>query len=245
MRLAVLVALVGCYSPTATVGLPCAANGACPSGQVCDTRTNRCGTGETPGDVGAIDTPPGATDARIDGPLPDGPGPNLSGCADGQREAFNDLVKFPRLAGCAAAWPGTPSLRAAATGGPCGDDLGACAVPASACATGWHLCGASGAIAEVAAIAVADCHAAAPTGRFIAALSHCADNTNLCTYDSSLPCYDSGWCSEAVCCGPGCSSGAGCADGIWAGATWISADNGVGCGAQPSAADLGVLCCAN
>lgn len=244
MRAVVLVAMVGCYSPTATIGLPCAANGACPSGQTCDPRTDRCVVpGSTPDDARPIDTTVVIDGTPTDDASPDA-APNLSGCADGQREAFMDLVKFPAIAGCAARWAGSPSMRTPATGAACGDDLGACAVPASACATGWHLCGASGAIAELAAVNVDDCHAAAP-GRFIAAISHCANNVDTCVYDSTLPCYDSGWCSEPVCCGAGCSQGAGCMDGVWAAGTRISADDSIGCGALPSATDLGVLCCRN
>ncbi len=244
MRALVLVAIVGCYSPTATVGLPCATNGACPSGQVCEPGSNRCvAPGPPPDDARAIDAAIGdatAVDAGADAPTQ-----NLSGCSDGQREGLADLVKFPRIAGCAATWSGMPSMRAASTGVACGDDLGACAVPASACATGWHVCGASGAISELTALSVDDCHAAAPTGRFLAAMSHCANNVDTCVYGSTLPCYDTGWCSEPVCCGQGCSQGAGCADGVWPAGTQISADDSNGCGGLPSAADLGVLCCRN
>lgn len=240
MRAVVLVAIVGCYSPTPQVGLPCASNGACPDGQICDARTDRCvlpGT-QTDAAIDALVTD-GRPDASIDA------APNLTGCADGQREAFTNLAKFPAIAGCMAAWPDTPSMRAPATGPACGDDLGACVVPASACAPNWHLCGTSGAIAELAAIDVDDCHAAAPAGRFIAAMSHCANNVSLCEYAANLPCFDEGWCSESVCCGASCSVGPGCPDGVWAQATWTFADNSTGCGAQPSAQDLGVLCCAN
>jgi hypothetical protein len=236
MRLAlVLVVIASCYSPTAQVGLPCAANRACPAGQSCDPRTDRCVVPGTPVDDAAID---GRTDAPPDAP-------NLSGCADGAREAFTNIAKYPNIAGCAATWPGTPSMRAPAAGAACGDDLGVCVVPASACALGWRVCATNGAVTELTAIPADDCHEAAASGRFLAASSHCTNNENLCEYGPTLPCFEAGWCSESVCCGADCSPGAGCPDGVWTGATWTSDELGAGCGAQPSAQDLGVLCCRN
>lgn len=136
-------------------------------------------------------------------------------------------------------------MRAPAAGAPCGDDLGPCAVPASACATGWHVCATSGTFTELTAITAEECHTAAPAGRFLAATSHCANNVGVCEYGPALPCFDAGFCGEPVCCGPGCASSAGCPDGVWSAGTWISASSSDGCGAQPSAQDLGVLCCVN
>ncbi len=239
MRAVVFAVLAACYRPTAQVGLPCADNGACPSGQMCDPRTDHCVTPGTKDDA-AIDSAI-AVDARSDAP-PDAP--NLSGCSDGQREAF-DLAGFPHVAGCAATWSGTPSMRAPTTGVACGDDLGPCSVPASACAAGWHVCAASGSVAELTQVSAEACHSAAATGRFLAASSHCTNNVDQCEYGPTLPCFDDGWCSEPVCCGAGCANGAGCPDGVWTGGTWVSATNDSGCGAQPGAPDLGVLCCIN
>jgi hypothetical protein len=237
MRAVVLALLVGCYSPTAPVGLPCASSGACPAGQTCDPRTDRCVFPGATIDDAAKDAP--ASDARTDAPSD---APNLSGCSDGEREAFTNIATYPKIAGCAAGWPGTPSMRAPAAGAACGDDLGVCAVPASACALGWHVCATSGAFTELAAISADECHGAAASGRFVAASSHCTSMA-VCEYGATLPCFDSGFCSEPVCCGPACYQSPGCPDGVWSAGTWTSAPSSDGCGAQPSAQDLGVLCC--
>ena len=241
MRAVALVLIVGCYSPTAPVGLPCAANRACPTGQTCDPRTSSCVFPGAPTDDAANDARV-INDARTDAVPPDSP--NLSGCSDGEREAFTNITDYPRIAGCAASWQGTPSMRAPAEGAACGDDLGACAVPASACELGWHVCATSGAFTELTAISAEACHGAAATGRFLAASSHCT-STSACQYAAILPCFEAGFCSEPVCCGPDCYPSPGCPDGVWSAGTWTSAPASEGCGAQPSAQGLGVLCCIN
>jgi len=59
-----------------------------------------------------------------------------SGCADGTREGFTDLARFPNIAGCAAKWKNglgvCPERHIGSN-----DEMFGC----SACATGWHLCG--------------------------------------------------------------------------------------------------------
>jgi hypothetical protein len=166
------------------------------------------------------------------------------GCADGQREGFVDAAASPNIAGCIAEWSGVASLRAAATGAACGDDLAACAVPADACAPGWHMCGGAGAIADVSQLSAAQCQGAGG-GRFVAAMSHCETQSG-CEYDNAqtgtYECFESGWCSEPVCCGADCLSGS-CTGGIWEGETRIALGTDQGCGAMASSRARGVLCC--
>lgn len=172
--------------------------------------------------------------------------PAVVGCADGQREGFISLGRFPRIAGCLASWSGPASLRLAQTGAACGDDTNACAVPADACAQGWHVCGVSGRVAELRAIDATDC-ANAGGGRYSGAISHCLTQDG-CEYDHSpnavYQCFDSGWCSEPVCCGSGCSETGACTDGVWQGGqTHIPVGTDQGCGAMRSDRAGGVMCC--
>ena len=170
--------------------------------------------------------------------------PATVGCADGQREAFVDPAAFPRVAGCIGEWQATADLRAPATGQPCGDDLGPCAVPADACAAGWHVCGASGALAEVSALGAQQCEQAGG-GKFVAAISHCKTQDG-CSYDNpqtgSYSCFASGWCSEPVCCGSDCGFGV-CPSGIWKDHTHIAVGTDQGCGAIKASRARGILCC--
>jgi hypothetical protein len=232
-----LLRAAGCYAPEPQLGGACGPSGECPSGQVCDPGSSRCVTPGTLRDA----APPDVADAVRDGPAIDAD-PSI-GCADGEREAFVDRGVFPAIAGCAATWPAERSLRADAAA-PCGDDLATCGTPASACATGWHLCARSGAVSELQGVTAQQCREAAATGRFVAAISHCASTTE-CVYAPVRPCLDSGFCSEPVCCGAGCSTGAGCPDGVYAGATLIHNDVGFGCNALTSSDGDGVLCCAD
>jgi hypothetical protein len=170
--------------------------------------------------------------------------PAVVGCADGQREGFVDVAASPNVAGCIGEWQGTANLRAPATGRACGDDLGPCMVPADVCAAGWHICGASGSLAEVAAIGVERCEAAGG-GKFVAAISHCKTQDG-CTYDDpqrgAYQCYANGWCSEAVCCGTDCRFGS-CPSGIWADHTHIAQGTDQGCGALQTSRARGIMCC--
>jgi hypothetical protein len=172
--------------------------------------------------------------------------PGLVGCADGQREAFIDAAAFPTIAGCIAEWDGRVGLRAARTqGGGCGDDLGPCGAPEDACAAGWHLCGDTGAVADLLRVTPEQC-AQAGGGRFVAALSHCKTQSG-CNYEpaqtANYACFDSGWCSEPVCCGNDCGQFGVCRDGVWKGATHIPVGTDQGCGAIGSSRARGVLCC--
>ena len=54
-------------------------------------------------------------DARRDDARRDDAFVDPIGCADGQREGFVDMTKFPSIAGCAATWLARPSMRATRT----------------------------------------------------------------------------------------------------------------------------------
>ena len=236
---------VGCFSPGPQPGLPCTADLQCPAGQTCDVTASPPTCSPPPADAPvatAADAP-----ATPDAPRADAidAAPGAVGCSDGEREAFTDRVAFPTIAGCAATWFGMPSLRQAGLGLPCGDDGSTCLAPASACATGWHVCAEDGAIAELLVVSGDEC-AAAGAGSFVAAISHCAVNQAPgCPYAPDLPCFATGWCAEPVCCGAGCLrlSAFGCNDGVWLDATTGTNSDGIGCAATPSTQQDGVLCC--
>ncbi|MFO0694050.1 MAG: hypothetical protein U0230_10880 [Polyangiales bacterium] len=171
--------------------------------------------------------------------------PSVLGCADGQREAFVDDARFPSIAGCAGRWAGSVSLRTPASGAGCGDDGADCGSPADVCAPGWHLCGSDGSLAELRAIAPTDCENAGG-GRFAAAVSHCRTQDG-CEYDDSASarysCFESGWCSEPVCCGTDCGELGMCTGGVWADRTHIPMGQDHGCGSMVSSRAGGLLCC--
>lgn len=173
--------------------------------------------------------------------------PAIAGCADGTREAFNDTRAFANIAGCMASWTGSPSLRAPATGAACGESA-PCAAPADACAPGWHLCGADGAVAELRQVSAEQC-ANAGGGRYSAALSHCSTQSDQCTHDdgpsANYPCFSEGFCSEPVCCGRDCGEFGVCRDGAWPQQTHIPVGQDQGCGQMSSQRAGGVLCCRN
>jgi hypothetical protein len=169
--------------------------------------------------------------------------PAAVGCADGTREGFLDATAFAAVAGCEATWSGSPSMRAPATGSACGDGIGPCAVPADACAPGWHVCGAS-LVSDVRALSPLDC-ANAGEGTFLSAMSHCEAQSS-CVYDpastADYPCFPSGWCSEAVCCGSACTRLGSCPSGVWTEWTHITSTESLSCGAMPAPVG-GVMCC--
>jgi hypothetical protein len=171
--------------------------------------------------------------------------PSIAGCADGTREAFHDVASFGAVAGCGASWSGEASLRAPRAGGACGDTLGPCAVPADACARGWHVCGASGSVDEVRRIGADACERAGG-GRYSAAISHCVTQDG-CSYDDTAAaryaCFPEGWCSEPVCCGNDCGDFGACTSGVWPERTHIAQGTDQGCGRTSSVRAGGVLCC--
>lgn len=168
------------------------------------------------------------------------------GCADGQREGFADIHRHPRIAGCRADWDNAKSLRDKPTGKPCGDDQGLCAVPADACAPGWHICGTTGKREELREkLTVEACDHEAGPGKFVAAMSH-SQSKDLCppvpTRNTVFPCMDSGIGSEPVCCGDNCSTPM-CRNALWEGQTRISVGFGESCGAVTSERNGGIMCC--
>jgi hypothetical protein len=166
------------------------------------------------------------------------------GCADGTREGFTDLVAFPRIAACGATWTGKLDLRAPVTGAACGNSLGPCAALADACAPDWHPCTDSGDVTELQAIGPGACHASF-SGRYAAASSHDATSSP-CTYPAAgqWPCKQGTLPgSEAICCGTSCPI-AGCASGVWPGATYNTSSTAISGCADLSTVDAdGILCC--
>ena len=170
--------------------------------------------------------------------------PQEIGCADGQREGFANVEKFPTIAGCLGSWKWAPSLRRPPSGTPCGDDLGECEVPADVCAPGWHPCGRDDGNTRdlTERIGPDECDAAGP-GRFNAAFSHTdGDQYDGCLNSTSYACFNQGFGAESVCCGAHCEFGE-CRDGVWKARTRISRGVAEGCGLVSSARNGGVLCC--
>jgi hypothetical protein len=60
---------------------------------------------------------------------------------------------------------------------------------------------------------------------------------------ADYPCFDNGWCSEAVCCGGACRDFGACPSGIWPNDTHIAIGTDQGCGMITSRRAGGVLCC--
>jgi hypothetical protein len=183
-----------------------------------------------------------------------------SGCADGTREAFTDVARYPTIAGCEAWWEGSQSMRAPRSGQEwCGNSTGIkCTVPADACATGWHVCMQSGWPADIRdrpsyatgadagskALPWLDCQQA-NSGHWFAAGSSSAYPVGQGGSCSAFPlgCYadDVSGYMDTVACGTSTSS-AGCNNAVWTGYTF-----GIG---PPCAAvgairtdQNGVLCC--
>src|SRR5690606_25553100 len=149
---------------------------------------------------------------------PRGGDPKVVGCADGQREGFADLEKFPTIAGCLGVWDQSMTLRKGKTSKPCGDDLDMCGSPADVCAEGWHVCARDGDYHDLSdRIDDKQCSDGAGPGKFVAAISHvkkkkeCAPPPEA---NTRYPCLKSGWGAEPVCCGQDCLYG-NCRDSIW------------------------------
>lgn len=204
-----------------------------------------CGSGPYEGDYFEEDRPEALS--KVNYKESEKGDPKVVGCADGQREGFADLKKFPEIAGCVATWEGPKSLRDKGNGTACGDDGDTCSAPAAACAPGWHVCGDKGRTKDLTdRVKVDECHNAGP-GRFNAALSH-GQTDELCppkpTARTVFPCTDGGIGAEPVCCGNDCLYGK-CRDGVWPGKTKISRGKTEGCGKVTAARNGGVLCCAD
>ena len=183
--------------------------------------------------------------ADAPGELPPPPPAPPSGCADGTSDAFIDNAK---VQGCNAVLPLGVSMRAPATGKPCGGGAAPCGAPADACAAGWAPCLGDFSNAALTADAfraaiTADACAAGDAGRYIAAMSHanCAACAPAPT-NEDVGCKPTGCGAEAICCGSGCVL-AGCKNDIFANATTIYDDQTHGCGFVAAAVADGVLCC--
>lgn len=153
-----------------------------------------CFGGEVPG-VSACNDNPGRLHPAYDatsccGGGDGGPVSDI-GCSDGTREGFVDRAKFPTIAGCEAVWPES-SMRSLKGGVACGNSLRSCAVPADACAVGWHVCAAPpyGPADVSSKITITDC--LAQTGEFAMAVGD----------QQCDPCDVTGY--GAACCGTIC-----------------------------------------
>jgi hypothetical protein len=208
--------------PASDAGAPCTNAAVSCSGRCTDVRSDsaHCGDCATSCSAGF-----GCHEGRCQAEV---------GCSDGTREAFASLARHPTIAGCAATWP-RASMRAPKTGASCGDNRGACVVPADACAAGWHVCGDDARGPEDLSSRVSHAECYAEKGNWAVALG-----------DHS--CTDCGSTSSgAVCCGDGCVQQQG--DCVWLDATgWFGVVHDVInlCSAianEDPSIHVGVLCC--
>ena len=165
------------------------------------------------------------------------------GCADGVREAFLNIAKFPTLAGCALTVT-NKSLRSQRTGQPCGNSIGNCMVPEDACSPGWHLCMRSGWPGDLAdRVSSTDCAGmASGAGKWSTAASLTSDmSIQNPACGNPLPCKQVGDIYyNTIGCGLGSQLNGGGDNCVWQGATLST---GASCNGFTSAGDLGVLCC--
>lgn len=113
------------------------------------------GTGSATGSTGATGTTSAVDDTSTGGESSSGPGESSSsedsgplpdnGCADGEREAFEDEATLPDIAGCAGGWdvPGVV-VNVPYCDRQAGDDaldpLGTGCSVEDLCSEGWHVC---------------------------------------------------------------------------------------------------------
>lgn len=177
---------------------------------------------------------------------PSGGDPAVVGCADGQREGFADIAKFPTIAGCLGTWEGDMTLRKGPVAKRCGDDLEACDSPSSVCSVGWHVCARDGDFHDLTdRVDAKACNEGAGPGRFNAGISHVKKKKECApvpTDTTRYPCLKDGYGAEPVCCGLDCRFGQ-CRDSVWEKQTRISVGKAQGCGALASDRNGGVLCC--
>ncbi|TNE50366.1 MAG: hypothetical protein EP343_08555 [Deltaproteobacteria bacterium] len=171
------------------------------------------------------------------------------GCADGTRELFTNMQKFPLITGCKGYFRGE-SLRKSRTNQSCGaSENQACPAAEDLCAKGWHICAKNGDPNDLKTRVSGDDCATAGAGLFVAASSHCINSKPQCSYmqSGSLPCTPGGLCSEAICCGSDCQKGT-CTSAVWPNKTlcarpksFIGCANGNSFHGSPTLS--GVLCC--
>jgi hypothetical protein len=173
------------------------------------------------------------------------------GCADGTRELFTDMKKWPLIAGCAGNIEGGNMRQARQGQNGCGagdERNNACRSAEDLCAPGWHICMRNGDPNELKSrVSSQDC-ATAGKGLFITASSHCVGSIPSCSYGSgTLPCTDGGPCSEPICCGSDCQFGL-CTSAVWQNETrcarpktFIGCSNSNSYHGNPTI--TGILCC--
>jgi hypothetical protein len=108
--------------------------------------TGAAGTGEA--GTGAAGTGAAGTGAAGTGAAGTGAAGSKIGCADGTREGFNDVTKYPTIAACSGGWtvPGlveplthAPQCQRRAGNNGMRPDGNGCSA-ADLCADGWHVC---------------------------------------------------------------------------------------------------------
>jgi predicted small lipoprotein YifL len=155
-------------------------------------------------DVARVDAATDVPDARDVPAVTDVPTDVVAfaaGCADGQREAFTNRVRYPRIAGCAGGFtlPGVRGEAPPSCGRAGGDDgrnpVGAGCNAGDLCAAGWHVCRSAGDVSDRAIDGCAGARDAGP-GTFFA------------TRQSGPGCYHCSNGDDPTCgpesCRPGC-----------------------------------------
>lgn len=198
-----------CVAVTYTIEERCEAVGRCaePNSAACrpsETIVATAGLCHTMSEAGCVDgepvievapdgTPCGAEQICEAGAcvplLP--PDPEV-GCADGEREGYLSLSKYPNIAGCSGGWsqPGVTSPLAPGCGRTSGDDsanpTGQGCSALDLCAEGWHVCDGK---AEVAQRSPDGCTGAVPPGTPNKSLFFAVHQTSLqgstCTDDGT------------------------------------------------------------
>lgn len=132
-----------------------------------------------------------------------------NGCADGTREGFVDIARYPRIAGCSGAWSiagafgdGEPSCdRQAGNDGAIVDGSG-CDVD-DLCEPGWTVCSSTSAVSDRA---VDGCEQAVPDGAgptfFLAAISGDDGECNATGVDGVFGCGNAGTEDLGLSCAP-------------------------------------------
>lgn len=215
--------VASCYSgPPGTLNV-----GVCkPGQQVCNP--DGLGFGPCIGDVTPGPEICNGLDDNCDNGLLD-EGCPLSGCSDGTREGFLDVVDYPKIAGCSGGFsvPGlldavTPTCGFAA-GNSGGNPGGVGCSAADLCAPGFHICKGAD---DVQSRSPTGCNGAASGPNLFFATGQSSTGCGLCALGTGM--------NPAIC--NGCSCAGNCAQ------TLLTANDLFGCGSLGSEADgCGVL----
>ncbi len=148
------------------------------------------------------------------------------GCADGQREAFQDRARYPDIAGCSGGWtrPGVVHPAPVTCGGQGGDDGpfpdgGSCGV-ADFCEVGWHVCTGPADVAAHSPDGCAGSHDAADSF-FVTRMS--SSGCGVCATGTRTDC-------SAVDCDPSCAQTASTTNDVFGCGTLGAAPSPVSCG---------------